>query len=274
MTMSVLVSVLSLGIGLSLGLLGGGGSILTLPMLVYVAHVEPRVAIASSLFVVGVTSASAVVAHASAGAVDFKIGVPFSAVSMVGAYFAGRFIAPHVPANVLLVTFAALMLVTAIAMMRPRQEPTVVASVSMGRLGAIALFVGVISGLIGAGGGFLIVPALSILAALPMRQAVATSLFVITLQSAAGFVGQPVLGQLDWALLGQVSALAVVGSLLGARVSKRVSQAALRKGFAWLVLAMGVLVLAKQVPLAVAASIGVLGAATAVFIARQKQRQT
>jgi uncharacterized membrane protein YfcA len=245
--MLVLAASLSLLVGLSLGLLGGGGSILMLPMLVYVLHVGPREAIASSLFVVGATSAVASLAHARSGAVQWRVGGLFAAAAMIGAFAGGR-VAHFVPAPVLLGGFAVMMLVTAIAMMRGRRAPEGEHRLSIVRVLGVAAVVGTLSGLLGAGGGFLVVPALALFGGLGMRHAIGTSLFVIALQSAAGFAGQLGAVHLDGMLLAVVTLAAIVGSLAGARASRKVPADSLRRGFAWLVLGMGVFVLARQFP--------------------------
>jgi uncharacterized membrane protein YfcA len=270
--MLFLAAALSLAVGLSLGLLGGGGSILTLPMLVYVLHVGPREAIASSLFVVGATSAIASLAHARNGAVQWRVGGLFAAAAMIGAFVGGR-VAHLVPAAILLGGFAVMMLVTAIAMMRGRRAPEGEQRLAVVRVLGVATIVGTLSGLLGAGGGFLVVPALALFGGLHMRQAIGTSLFVIALQSAAGFAGQLGSVHLDWTLLVVVTVAAIVGSLAGARFSRKVAAESLRRGFAWLVLGMGVFVLGRQIPLALAVVIGVVGLAAALFVSRSSRPQ-
>lgn len=241
--------VLALLIGLSLGLLGGGGSILAVPLLVYVAGLPAREAIATSLLVVGVTSAAALVTHARAGRVRWRTGLWFGAASMVGAYAGGR-LAGYVPEVWLLVGFAVMMLATAVAMLRGRRAPAA-ATGARRAVGWVLLdgaVVGLATGLVGAGGGFLVVPALVLLGGLAMPAAVATSLLVIALKSFAGLAGYLSSVSLDWPLALGVTAAAVVGSLFGARLAGRVPEALLRRGFGWFVLAMSVVVLAGQVP--------------------------
>jgi uncharacterized membrane protein YfcA len=247
--MLLLAAILALVVGVTLGLLGGGGSILTLPMLVYVVHVADKPAIASSLFVVGVTSLVGAVSHARAGNVRFGVGVLFGVAGMGGAV-GGSYVAHLLPGSALLVGFAAVMLVTSLAMMRKRGgDAEGSGQVALPKAIAIGAAVGFVSGLIGAGGGFLIVPALTLAGGLGMRHAIGTSLLVITMQSAAGFVGHLVNHTpVPWTLVLVVGATSVVGSLVGARLARHVPPARLRAGFAWLVLAMGVFMLAKQLP--------------------------
>lgn len=269
--MITLVLAASVLIGVSLGILGGGGSILTVPILVYLAGQESKEAIATSLFVVGVTSLVGLVPHARAHRVRWRTGLIFGSVSMVGAYGGGR-LAEYVPGTVLLIAFALMMLATAVAMLRkgagrekaereaPRSEMPVKLVVTEG------LVVGAITGLVGSGGGFLVVPALALLGGLPMSIAVGTSLLVIAMKSFSGLAGHLSGVQIDWGLALTVTAAAVVGSLIGSRFAGRIPQDTLRKAFGWFVVVMGVFVLSQQLPAAVRTSppawIGVALAAT------------
>jgi uncharacterized membrane protein YfcA len=238
---------LSLTIGVALGLLGGGGSILTVPILVYALGVEEKTAIATSLLVVGITSAVAAVQHARARNVVWPVALVFSAAGMAGAYLGGR-LAVLIPGGVLLVIFAFIMLATAIAMWRGRKDrqAAVRTSLPLGKIAIEGVVVGLVTGLVGAGGGFLVVPALALLAGLPMRQAVGSSLVVIALKSFAGYAGYASHVHVDWTLVGIVSAAAVAGSFLGTPLAKRIPQEVLRKSFAVFVLAMAVFILFQQ----------------------------
>lgn len=247
----LLGAVLALLIGLSLGLLGGGGSILTLPILVYVLGIAPKTAIASSLFVVGITSLVSVAPHALAGRVHFRVGILFALPAMATAWIASTWLAPHIDARFLLGGFAVLMLLTAFNMIRGRKEAPVgcVAHPSVPRLLAVGGVAGFLAGMVGAGGGFIVVPALALVAGLPMGEAVATSLLIIALQSAVAFGGAQasLAAPLPWPLLLVVATSAVIGSLVGARLVPFVKPAVLRKSFGYLVLVMGVLQLAKNI---------------------------
>jgi hypothetical protein len=250
----LIAAVLALLVGLSLGLLGGGGSILTLPVLVYVVGLDARDAVAASLLIVGVTSAAAMVGHARNGRVQWRVGALFGAASMAGAFAGGR-LAHYVPSRVLLAAFTLLMLVTALAMMRSRPEVER-ASVSLrgaalARVLAVGIAIGMLTGVVGAGGGFVIVPALALLCGLPMRSAVGTSLLVITMNSLAGFAGASAHAEIPWAVVGVMTAAAVVGSFGGAALAMRIAPAALRKGFAWFIVAMTMFMIWKQVPTSV-----------------------
>ncbi len=238
---------LSLLVGVSLGLLGGGGSILTLPILLYVMGLEPHAAIAMSLFVVGVTSAAGAVQHARRGNMNWKTGWWFSVGGMSGAFLGGK-LGAHINPTVLLSLFAGMMLVTAMLMLRGKKTENG-GGERAPRLGLVLLegfLVGGFTGMIGAGGGFLVVPALVLLGGLPMKEAIGTSLLVIALKSFAGFMGY--LSQIDinWMLTVGVTLAAVCGSFLGAWAVRFTSPEKLRQAFAWFVLAMGVLVLAKE----------------------------
>ena len=249
----LIAAMLALLVGVSLGLLGGGGSILTLPVLVYVVGLAPRDGVASSLLIVGVTSGTATLAHARAGRVRWSIGVFFGAASMLGAFAGGR-LSHLVPSAVLLGGFTILMLVTALAMMRSRPDhvegavvPVALRGGALARVLAVGVGIGLLTGVVGAGGGFVIVPALALLFTLPMRAAVGTSLLVITMNSFAGFAGAAAHATIPWAIVGVMTASAVLGSFLGAALTTRVSPALLRKGFAWFILAMTMFMVWKQV---------------------------
>jgi len=271
--MLLLAALLSLLIGVVLGMLGGGGAILTLPMLVYALGVEPKVAIATSLFVVGTTSVAAASVHARAGRVRWKIGLVFGGAAMIGA-FGGGHAASFVPSTVLLILYAAVMLVTAIMMMRRRPGGVSPASrsLALGRALALGAGVGVLSGLVGSGGGFLIVPALSIFGGLAMREAIGTSLFVIALQSFAGFAGHATHVELDWRLVAIVTCAAVVGTVTGSLVGRKVPADLLRRGFAWLVVAMGLFIISMQLPVFVSAAVGVVTLAAVLLVVRRGRR--
>ncbi len=244
----ILTLLLSILIGLSLGLLGGGGSILTVPILTYVAGLDPREAIAASLFVVGVTSAVSAINHARNHRVKWRTGVIFGAAGMAGA-FGGGLLGGHIPGTVLMIAFALMMIATSIAMIRGRKSSageTKDRDLPLGRVILDGLVVGVITGLVGAGGGFLVVPALALLGGLSMPVAVGTSLVVITMKSFAGLAGYLTSVELDWALVGAVTVAAVLGSLLGSRLAGRIPEALLRKGFGVFVLVMGVFVLIQE----------------------------
>lgn len=234
-------------VGVSLGLLGGGGSILTVPLLAYVAGMEAKQAIATSLLVVGVTSAVSTLSHARAGRVQWRSGLTFGAAGMVGAYLGGL-LSYVVAGSVLLTAFTVVMIATGIAMIKGRKtcEPTARA-MPVAKVLLMGLGVGVVTGAVGAGGGFLVVPALALLGGLPMPVAVGTSLLVITMNSAAGLAGHLSTVPIDWKIAGAVTAAAVLGSLLGTRLTAHVDPDAVRRAFGWFVLLMAALILGQEV---------------------------
>jgi uncharacterized membrane protein YfcA/uncharacterized membrane protein YedE/YeeE len=245
--MLALVLALAVLIGIALGLLGGGGSILTVPILLYAAELEPKVAIAMSLLVVGATSAAALVPHARAGQVRWRIGLTFGATAMVGA-FAGGLAARFIPAWVLLLAFAGMMVATAIAMLRggPRTKATPHAPLPFHWIALEGVAVGAFTGMVGAGGGFLVVPALVLLGGLSMREAIGTSLLVIAMKSMAGFAGYAAHVPIDYGLAAAVTGAAIVGALVGAMLGKKVSAETLRTGFGWFVALMGLYMVGRQ----------------------------
>ncbi|WP_433345527.1 sulfite exporter TauE/SafE family protein [Microtetraspora malaysiensis] len=274
-------------VGLTLGLFGGGGSILTVPMLVYVAGVPAKTAIAMSLFVVGVTSAVSAIGHARAGRIRWKTGLIFGAAGMAGAY-GGGLLGPHLPEALLMAAFALMMAATAIAMIRGRKTPshdTARTDLPIAHVIVEGVVVGVVTGLVGAGGGFLVVPTLVLLGGLPMSVAVGTSLIVIAMKSFAGLAGYMQSVPIDWPIALYVTAAAVVGGLIGGQLAGRIQADRLRKAFGWFVLVMGVFVLSRQVPpellrsawgravLAAAALVAVAVAAYLLFVRRGRQQR-
>lgn len=239
-------------IGLSLGLLGGGGSILTVPVLVYALGVEPKTGIAMSLPIVGITSLVGAIGHWRAGNVQLRTAATFGGFAMVGSFLGAR-AAAYVAGTTQLATLAVVMLVAAIAMLRgasrPRRaaEPAVPEGSAtirpLWQLLAVALGVGGLTGIIGIGGGFLIVPALVLLGGVPMKHAIGTSLVVIAMNSASGFVGYLGSVAIPWGTLAVFTAIAIGGILLGTSLVRFISAAALKRGFALFLLVIGVLVL-------------------------------
>lgn len=240
--------ILSAAIGFSLGLIGGGGAIIAVPVLVYVLGVDTRAAVAMSLGIVGATAALGAYLHGRRGAVRLSAGLMFAALGIVGAYFGARLTYLVRPA-VLLLIFAAIMLAAAVAMLkRTEGEPHGARHPLIVLLAGFA--VGVLTGFLGVGGGFMIVPALVFFAGLGMRDAVGTSLLVIAVNSFAGFAGHMLRAgsALDLRLTLLVVAIAVVGMLAGTRLSHRTSPALLRKWFAGLVIAMALFLVWKNLP--------------------------
>ena len=239
-------------VGLSLGMMGGGGSILTVPIFVYVLHYDPKLAIAMSLPVIGITSLVGAIGHWKAGNVNVKTALAFGVIAMCGA-FAGARVARLLSGSVQLTLLATVMLAAAITMYRsslsgaakstPDASPR---AMPVALLIPVALTVGVLTGVVGIGGGFLVVPALVLLARVPMKQAVGTSLLVIAMNSASGFVGY--LGHVDvpWMFMLGFTAVAVCGILAGTYLVRFVSQIALRRSFAVFLVVMGMFILYRN----------------------------
>lgn len=250
----IVAATLGLGllIGLSLGALGGGGSILTVPALVYVIGQDARAATTSSLFIVGVTSGIAALGHARSGRVRWGVGVAFGATG-IAAGFAGTAVNRLVDPDVLLLAFAAVILVAAVGMLakshreepahRDGDTPRPARHRAPGRIGRIVvagLLVGFMTGFFGVGGGFVIVPALILTLGMSMPQAVATSLVVITINSAGALLARAGTAQFDWEVIVPFTLAAVAGSLGGKVVADRVSGATLTRAFAVLLIAVAV----------------------------------
>lgn len=228
-------------VGLLLGLLGGGGSILMVPVLVYLAGMEPKTAIATSLVAVGLTSLIAVLSHAREARVCWKNGWVFGLSGMLGAYGGGR-LAAYVPGQILLLMLAIVMLGTALTLLAARRDraaetrPPGAGPLCPTRLNLPAVLfdgflVGAITGLVGVGGGFIIVPALNLLGGLPIRAAIGTSLLVIAMNSAAALAGYGSHVHIDPAFTAIITGAAISGSLIGSVLSRRVSSTRLRRSF-------------------------------------------
>ena len=253
MGMSVLAWLGAMSIGVSLGLLGSGGSILTVPVLVYLIGQDEKLAIAGSLAIVGSIALAGSLPYLKKKLVDWRIVLLFGLPGMAGTYI-GAWLATWVSGLVQLALFAVVMLLASWQMLKPvviddtPHEPREVWKIVLD-----GLFVGVLTGLVGVGGGFLIVPALVLLGGLPIHTAVATSLVIIALKSYSGFYKYlDVLDthnlELDWPTLMLVTALGIAGSFGGAKIAKRLPQEKLKKGFGLFLIVMGVYILARSLP--------------------------
>lgn len=268
--MEIIGYLASLVIGVSLGLIGGGGSILTVPVLVYLFGVDPVLATAYSLFIVGSTSLVGAFPKYKAGEINIKTAIIFGIPSIAAVYATRAFLVPAIPAEVfsigslvvtkpllMMMIFAVLMVFASVSMIRGnsnnnQEEGEQVFNYPMILLeGAI---VGVLTGLVGAGGGFLIIPALVLFSKLPMKQAIGTSLLIIAAKSLIGFTGDLGKQEMDWTLLFSVTGLAIIGIFAGNALSKRVSAESLKKGFGWFVLVMGIYIIVKELFLSGAVS--------------------
>ena len=253
-------------IGISLGLIGGGGSILTVPVLVYLFHVEPTLATAYSLFIVGTTSLVGGVQSAMKNLVDIRTAVVFAIPSFIGVYLTRRYLVPLLPDDMftlgsfivtrdiaIMVFFAVIMLVAAISMIRsrgnaaPEDQPI---KYNYPMIMVEGLVVGALTGIVGAGGGFLIIPALVLFAKLPMKKAVGTSLIIIAAKSLIGFLGDIGSGQqIDYRFIIIVSTIAIAGIFLGGYLSRFIESRKLKSVFGWFVLVMGIYVIFNEVVL-------------------------
>lgn len=243
---SVLGLTLALGVGLVLGLLGGGGSMLALPIMLYVFRVPTKPAVAMSLAVVGMSAFVGFLSHWRQGTVHLRIALPFGVFAMVGAFVSAR-LAHMVPASAQLFLFGLFALTAALLMLRDATRPVTLpdsapppATPRFAPLLALqAIGVGVLTSLIGAGGGFIIVPALVLIARVPVKAAVGSSLLIITLNALAGFVGY--IGQLpmDWSLIGAFTSVAALGAVIGAKLVPFVPQRRIKQGFAVMIILLG-----------------------------------
>ncbi len=242
--MSAVAALLALIIGLSLGLLGGGGSILTVPAFVYLLDIEPKAAIAMSLVVVGSTALVGAASHWRSGNVRLRTALIFGVIAMLGSY-AGARTAAFIPAAVQLVVLGVVILAAALSMLRPvAARPASDARAPLSpRLMIAALLVGALTGIVGVGGGFLIVPALVLLAGVPMKEAVGTSLLVIAMNSASGFAGYLGTVAIQWSFVAAFTAIAMVGILVGSYVVRFVPAVALKRAFSVFLLFIGWFVL-------------------------------
>ena len=253
-----LVSIL---IGISLGLIGSGGSILTVPLLVYFFHVSPLLATTYSLAIVGLSSIAGVISRLKQKLVDFKTILVFGLPSIVGVFLARKFILPAIPeqmnwgANLVLTKghfimlfFATLMLIAALSMIlgKNKKEEEGILPVYGFSLMLVGLAEGLLTGIVGAGGGFLIIPALVILAKLPMKKAIATSLVIISIKSLVGFTGDLLHTAVDWSFLSKIILLATLGIITGNYLNKKMEGAKLKKGFGFFVLAMAIIIFIEQ----------------------------
>lgn len=249
--------------GLSLGLIGGGGSILTVPILVYLFGINPILSTAYSLFVVGLTSAVGAFSHFRKGNVHLKTAIIFGAPSIVAVFLVRKFVVPAIPDHIfsvgsfeltksvgVLVLFAVLMLLASFSMIRKQKtenEKRGGIQLNFPLIFIEGLLVGGVTGLVGAGGGFLIIPALVLLAGLPMKQAVGTSLLIIALKSLIGFTGDLGSGQeIDYRFMLFFSTFAMVGIVAGSYLTKFISNEKLKPAFGWFVMVMGVYILVKE----------------------------
>ena len=257
--MEILGYVGALFIGLVLGLTGGGGSILTVPILVYLMNINPVTATAYSLFIVGTTSTFGAIQNYRKNLVDIKNGFIFAIPSFIAVYLTRKYIVPEIPKVIiespflitkdtfLMLFFAVIMVFGALSVLKKKSQNTNSEEKrNLILIGIQTFTIGIIIGLVGAGGGFLIIPSLILFAKLPMRKAVGTSLFIIAMNSLVGFIGDVQNLVIDWTFLLTFSAISVVGIFIGIYLTKYTNESQLKKIFAYFVLLMAAIILLKE----------------------------
>jgi hypothetical protein len=259
--MEIIGYLASILIGISLGLIGSGGSILTVPVLVYLFHIDPLLATTYSLCVVGVSSVAGVISRIRQKLVDFKILAVFGLPSIAGVFFSRKFILQAIPvqfhistntvvskSNFIMVFFASLMLASALSMIlgKNKKEEENIQPVYGFTLFLVGFVEGLVTGIVGAGGGFLIIPALVILGKLPMKKAIASSLVIISIKSLVGFTGDLTHVSVDWKFLASIVILATLGIITGNYLNKKMDGAKLKKSFGWFVLLMALVIMIEQ----------------------------
>lgn len=262
-TMEIVGYLTSVLIGVSLGLIGSGGSILTVPVLVYLFAVDPVAATAYSLFIVGLTAAIGSIGYFKKGLVNIKTAVVFGIPSIVAVFLTRAYIVPAIPKEIfsvgsfmvtksvlMMVLFAILMVAASYSMIKKQKKKgegeSEVQKFNYPMILIEGSVVGLITGLVGAGGGFLIIPALVLLSKLPMKEAVGTSLVIIAAKSLIGFFGESGETIINWSLLAAVTAFATIGIFVGIYLSKKIDGSRLKPAFGWFVLLMGIYIIVKE----------------------------
>lgn len=258
--MEIIGYIASILVGVVLGLLGGGGSILSIPILVYLFGVEPVMASAYSLFIVGITSFVGAIPKYREHLINVKTGTLFGIPSVLAIFSTRKWVVPAIPdvvfqagefiltkRGLLLGLFALLMVLASVSLIRKKKEITSESQrfrtfLVIGE----GILIGFLTGLVGAGGGFLIIPALVLLTGLPFKTAVGTSLLIIAINSSIGFLGDMLNYEIDWGFLLLITGLAIIGILAGNILSRRILSQHLRKAFGWVTLSMGCWILLRE----------------------------
>lgn len=246
-------------IGVTLGLIGGGGSILTVPVLVYLFHIQPESASSYSLFIVGLTSVVGAIKYVRNKNVDFNAVIYFGTASIIAVWFTRHYLLPNIPSEIvqighwtltkqfaLMMLFAVLMILAAYKMIKPSKQITNETKVSKSTILLQGFIVGIVTGLLGAGGGFLIIPALMGVLKLDIKKAIGSSLIIIAVNSLIGFSASLSTIEVDWMFLFYMTGLAIIGILIGTLLSSKISNKKLKPAFGWFVLAMGIYIIIKE----------------------------
>jgi uncharacterized protein len=255
--------VLAVFVGMTLGMLGSGGSILSVPILVYVMGIEPTLATAYSLFIIGTTSLVGGIHKAKQNLVDFRKVILFGIPTVISVFLTRKIIVPRIPdvifsveiftlhkSVLIMIVFAIVMIVSSVGMIKPSKEISYsnTHKLKYFRIALQGMFIGLISGFVGAGGGFLIIPTLLFLAKTPIKMAVGTSLFIVASQSLIGFMGDVFENQMiDWNLLLYFTFASIFGIFIGGFMSKKIADDKLKMGFGWFVLVMGIYIVIKEI---------------------------
>ncbi|KQR93410.1 permease [Chryseobacterium sp. Leaf180] len=260
--MEIFGYVAAIFIGISLGLIGGGGSILTVPVLVYLFGIDAFVATEYSLFIVGISSVVGSVSYFKKGLVNIKTALVFGVPSIISIFLTRNFILPLIPSKVftistlvvtkdilLLLIFAVLMILASYKMIQKRQARQTIHSDKNSTLLILGegSAVGMLTGLVGAGGGFMIIPALVNLLKIPMKVAIGTSLVIISLNSLIGFFTSMHTVSINWKLLVSVSSISILGIIIGAQLSKKIDGGKLKPAFGWFILTMGIFIIVREI---------------------------
>ena len=253
---------LAILVGITLGLIGSGGSILTVPIMVYIIGINPVLATAYSLFVVGSSALVGGIKKAKQQLVNFKMVFIFGIPTLFSVFMTRKYIVPNIPNQILninnfaitkslflMVLFAFVMILASLTMIKSQKEilkaEKIATKINYLLILILGISIGLLAGFVGAGGGFLIVPSLVVFAKIPMKTAVGTSLFIIALQSLIGFLGDTST-LIDWNFLLTFTSFAIVGIFIGDYLSKKIDASKLKTGFGWFVLAMGILIIFKE----------------------------
>lgn len=258
--MEIIGYLASILIGISLGLIGGGGSILTIPILVYIFHVNPKLATTYSLFIVGFTAAIGSFKHYQLGNLKFKSAIPFAIPSLISIIVVRKFLMPIIPETIfslgtfsltkdvlIMLLFSVLMIAASYSMINSKKDIAQEVEPHVVKVAFIGALVGIVTGFLGAGGGFLIIPALIFFTGLTMKEAIGTSLLIIAFNSLFGFLGDVINGvNIDYLFLFSIAFFALIGIFIGTFLSKKIEGSKLKPAFGWFVLVMGIYIIIKE----------------------------